>query len=245
MTYNTVYQSLTGNTSPTVGDALYYDNNGSMVATGWVILDLYSNNDIRYKKNQSGWSASQQKERGIGWTGSGWTEDPWSLSGDKEPDLLSNDGTFASASATCTDATTISTWTTGGASYAEGSFLSPFFTSSSGGGTSTEGVATVGDAVGSLVDYPSFSEINANITAESPGGSNYSYTVLKDNVQIAQMNTHSNGTATSFDVDYSTVGRFGVWDFTVMEVSTVTVRHLARLTIVDPNARKNVFRNFW
>jgi hypothetical protein len=118
-------------------------------------------------------------------------------------------------------------------------------TSSSGGGTSTEGVATVGDAVGSLVDYPSFSEINANITAESPGGSNYSYTVLKDNVQIAQMNTHSNGTATSFDVDYSTVGRFGVWDFTVMEVSTVTVRHLARLTIVDPNARKNVFRNFW
>ena len=53
MTYNTVYQSLTGNTSPTVGDALYYDNNGSIVATGWVILDLYSNNDIKYKNNEA------------------------------------------------------------------------------------------------------------------------------------------------------------------------------------------------
>tara|TARA_B100000482_G_C12589309_1_gene290973 strand:- start:32 stop:1210 length:1179 start_codon:yes stop_codon:yes gene_type:complete len=129
MSYNSLYQSLTGNTSPTVGDYLYYYNGSSNVATEWVILDIYSNNDIRYKKNQSGWSTSQQKERGIGWTGSGWTEDPWTLSADKEPDLLSNDGTFASATATCSDATTISTWTTGGASYAEGSFLSPFFTS--------------------------------------------------------------------------------------------------------------------
>lgn len=132
MSYNSLYQILTGNASPTVGDALYYDNNGVNVATEWVILDIVSSSDIRYKKNQSGWSISQQKERGIGWTGSGWTEDPWSLAGDKEPDSLSNDGTFASASATCTDATTISTWTSGGASYAEGSFFSPFFTSSTG-----------------------------------------------------------------------------------------------------------------
>ena len=127
LTYSSEYQSLVGHAEPQIGDYLYYNNNGTPTQTEWVILDVYSDNDIRYKKNQSGWSTYQQKNRGIGWTGSGWTEDPWSLSTDKEPDLLSNDGTFSSASATCLDGATIYTWTTGGASYAEGSFISPFY----------------------------------------------------------------------------------------------------------------------
>jgi hypothetical protein len=127
LTYSSEYQSLVGHAEPQIGDYLYYNNNGTPTQTEWVILDVYSDNDIRYKKNQSGWDTYQQKNRGIGWTGSGWTEDPWSLSTDKEPDLLSNDGTFSSASATCLDGATIYTWTTGGASYAEGSFISPFY----------------------------------------------------------------------------------------------------------------------
>lgn len=142
LSYTSQYQSLTSNTSPTVGDYLYYDNNGTVTATEWVILDVNSDNDIRYKKNQSGWSTSQQKERGIGWTGSGWTEDPWSLSGDKEPDLLSTDGTFASASATVSDASTIYTWTTGGNAYAEGSFISPFYSSPPQTNSVNTGLAT-------------------------------------------------------------------------------------------------------
>ncbi|CAL6318917.1 unnamed protein product [Bathycoccus prasinos] len=91
LTYSSEYQSLVGHAEPQTGDFLYYNNNGTPTQTEWVILDVYSDNDIRYKKNQSGWNTYQQKNRGIGWTGSGWTEDPWSLSTDKEPDLLSND----------------------------------------------------------------------------------------------------------------------------------------------------------
>ena len=127
LTYSSEYQSLVGHAEPQTGDYLYYNNNGTPTQTEWVILDVYSDNDIRYKINQSGWNTYQQKNRGIGWTGSGWMEDPWSLSTDKEPDLLSNDGTFSSASATCLNGATIYTWTTGGASYAEGSFISPFY----------------------------------------------------------------------------------------------------------------------
>ena len=105
-------------------------SSGTPTQTEWVILDKYSDDDIRHIKNQSGWNVSQQKERWDGWTCSAWTEDPWSLSGDKEPDVLSNDGTFSNTSTTCVDGETLSTWTMGGTPYVVGSFISPFYTPS-------------------------------------------------------------------------------------------------------------------
>lgn len=111
--------------------------------------------------------------------------------------------------------------------------------------TNSESVVTIDAAVGSLVDYPSFSEITVSITSGSPGGSDFVYKVKKDNVLISDTNTHVNGSPTSYDEDYSTVGRFGVWDLTVRQLSTSTIRHLDRLTITDPSLVKKVFCNFW
>ena len=139
MSYNSQYQTLTSNSSPTVNDNLYYDLNGTETATDFYLKEV-SSTYLKYARFKSNWSNAQQKQRGIGFeisTGT-WTEDPWSLSNDLEPDLVSNDGTFASAGATCADAHTISIWNTAGSPYEEGSFISPTFVST-GGGTSTHG----------------------------------------------------------------------------------------------------------
>jgi len=116
-------------------------------------------------------------------------------------------------------------------------------TLSSGGGGSS--VPTINDAVGSLSDYSSFQEINVTISSLSPGGSDFVYKVQKDNVLVSDTNTHVNGFETTYSEDYSTLGRFGVWDLIVRQLSTSTTVHLARLTIVDTATPKKVHLNFW
>jgi hypothetical protein len=115
-------------------------------------------------------------------------------------------------------------------------------------GTSTEGVVTIDDAVGNLSNNPSFSEMDVSISALSPGGSDYTYRLMKDNVLVQYWNNHVNGSVSNYTIDYSSLGQYGFWDLTVMQVSTITVKHLRRLTLVDPTVpvqNKKVHSNFW
>lgn len=125
-------------------------------------------------------------------------------------------------------------------------FTSPYAVATTGGGTGTEGVATIGDAEGNLSNNPSFQEMDVSISALSPFGTDYTYNLLKDNVTVDTRQPTS--TTRNYSIDYSSVGQYGVWDLTVTEVSTLTIRHLRRLTLTDPTlptTNKKVFCNFW
>ena len=113
--------------------------------------------------------------------------------------------------------------------------------------TSTEGVATMDDAEGNLSNNPGFQEMDVSISALSPFGSGYTYKLLKDNVAVDTRQL-ADSSERNYTIDYSSLGQYGVWDLTVTEVSTLTIKHLRRLTLSDPsiiNIKKKVFCNFW
>jgi len=162
------------------------------------------------------------------------------------PGTTSSNGVWYAGGTTTRNAGVITT--TGGQNdtWNEGDAFVNGVVPTSGGGSG----ATIDDAVGSLSNTPSFSEMDVSISALSPGGSDYAYKVFLDNVLLDTKVNHVEGTQSQYVVPYPASGQYGAWDLTVTQLSTVSIKHLRRLTLVEPttsssSTKKKVSCNFW